>query len=72
VPNVDNMKTSLSAGEPLNGAPKPGPDLLEIHVFEVRKTVRAKDCCHARRLETGGRTFTNFLKLFVPFLFELP
>ncbi len=37
--SVDNMKTSLSGREPLNGAPEPGLDLPEIDVFDVRKSV---------------------------------
>ena len=67
--SVDNMKTSLSGREPLNGAAESGLDLLEIDVFEVAKSVRAKNCCHASRLETADRTFIDFLKLFDPLLF---
>src|SRR5215831_10759675 len=64
--SVDNMKTSLSGCEPLNGAAEPRRDLLEIDVFDVTKSVRAKNRCHASRLETAGPTFIHFLKLFGP------
>ena len=64
--SVDNMKTSLSGREPLNGAAEPGLDLLEIDVFDVTESVRAKNCCNASRLETAGPTFIQFLKLFGP------
>ena len=64
--SVDNMKTSLSGREPLNGAAEPGRDLLEIDVFDVTKSVRAKNRCNASRLETAGPTFIHFLKLFGP------
>src|SRR6516162_7835577 len=70
--SVDNMKTSLSGREPLNGAAEPGPDLLEIDIFDVTKSARAKNRCNAIRLETADRTFINFRKLFGPFLFFLP
>jgi hypothetical protein len=60
------MKTSLSVREPLNGAAEPGRDLLEIDVFDVTKSVRAKNRCNASRLETAGPTFIHFLKLFGP------
>jgi hypothetical protein len=61
---VDNMNASLSGREPLNGAAKPGCDLLEIYVFDVTKSVRAKNRCNASRLETAGPTFISFLLLF--------
>src|SRR5215831_2704544 len=64
--SVDNMKTSLSGREPLNGAAEPGRNLLEIDVFDVTESVRTKNRCNARRLETAGPTFTHFLKLFGP------
>jgi hypothetical protein len=67
--SVDNMKTSLSRRKPLNGAAEPGRDLLEIDVFDVTKSVRAKNGCNASRLETADRTFANFLKLLGPRLF---
>jgi hypothetical protein len=63
------MKTSLSGREPLNGAAESGLDLLKIDVFDVAKSVRAKNCRHASRLETADRTFIDFLKLFDPLLF---
>src|SRR5271166_1518732 len=44
---VDDMNASLSGREPLNGAAEPGHDLLEIDVFDVAKSVRAKDRCNA-------------------------
>jgi hypothetical protein len=60
------MKTSLSGREPLNGAAEPGHDLLEIDVFDVIKSVRAKKRSNANWLETAGPRFINFLKLFGP------
>src|SRR5262245_29601838 len=67
--SVDNMKTSMSGREPLNGAAEPGPDLLEIDIFDVTKSPRTKNRCNAIRLETADRTFINFRKLFGPLLF---
>ena len=67
--SVDNMNAGVSGRESLNGAPEPGRNLLEIDVFDGTKSVRAKNRCNAGRLEAAGRTFTNFLKLFAPFLF---
>ena len=64
--SVDNMKTSLSGREPLNGAAESGPDLLEIDVFDGTKSVRAKHCRDASRLEAAGPRFIQFLKLFGP------
>jgi hypothetical protein len=61
---VNNMKTSLSGGEPLNRATEPGFDLLEIDVVDVTKSVRAKNRCNAGWLETAGPTFLHFFKLF--------
>jgi hypothetical protein len=66
VHSVDYMKASLSGREPVNRVAEPGPDLLEIDVFEVTKSVEAKNRFHANRLETAGPTFTNFVKLFSP------
>lgn len=66
------MNASVPGREPLNGGAEPGRDLLEIDVFEVTKSVRAKNRCNASRLETAVRTFTDFLKLFGPRLFYLP
>ena len=63
---VDHVKASLSWREPLNGAAEPGLDLLEIDVFDVTKSVRAKNRCNVSRLETAGPTFIHFLKLFGP------
>jgi hypothetical protein len=65
------MKTSLSGSEPLNGVAEPGRDFLEINVFDVTKSVRAKIRCNAGRLETAGPTFSNFLKLFGPLLYRI-
>lgn len=69
---VDNMNTSVSGREPLNGAAKPGRDLVKTDVFDDTKAVRAKNRRHASRLETAGRPFTHFLKLFGPRLLYLP
>ena len=67
--SVDNMNTSVSGRESLNGAAEPVRDLLEPDVFDGTKSVRAKNRCNASRLETAARTFINFLKLFGPLLF---
>jgi hypothetical protein len=60
------MKTGPAGREALNGVAEPGLDLLETDVFDGRKSVGVKNCCHASRLETAGPTFTNFRKLFRP------
>ena len=70
--SVDNMKTSPSGREPLNGVAEPGRDLLEIDVFDVTKSVRAKNRCNTSRFETAGPTFINFLKLFGPLRYQFP
>jgi hypothetical protein len=67
--SVDNMNAKVSGSESLNGAAEPGRDLLEIDVFDGTKSVRTKNRCNGSRLETAGRTFTNFLKLFGPLRF---
>lgn len=67
--SVDNMKTSVSGSESLNGAAEPGRDLLEIDVFDGTKAARAKNRCDASGLETADRAFVNVLKLFGPLLF---
>jgi hypothetical protein len=67
--SVDNMNTSVSGRESLNGVAEPGRDLLEIDVFDGTKSVRAKNRCNVSRLETADRTFINFLKLFGPLRF---
>src|SRR5262245_43821815 len=64
--SVDNMKTSMSGREPSNGATEPGRNLLVIDVFDVKESVRTKNRCNARRLETADPTFIHFLKLFGP------
>src|SRR5580704_6710267 len=66
---VDNMNGSVSGRESLNGAAKPGRNLMEIDVFDATKSVRAKHRCNPSRLETADRTFIHFLKLFGPLLF---
>jgi hypothetical protein len=58
------MKASLSGREPVNRVAEPRPDFLEIDVFDVAKSVQAKNCSYGRRLKMAGPTFTNFLKLF--------
>src|SRR5208282_1529708 len=68
---VDNMNAHVSGCESLNGGAEPGRDLLEMDVFYGTKSVRAKNRCHASRLETADRTFLHFLKLFGPLLFKL-
>ena len=47
--SVDNMNTSVSGRESLNGAAEPGRDLLEIDVFDGTKSARAKNRCNAGR-----------------------
>lgn len=69
MPGVDNVKTGLSGREALNGMAEPGPDLLEVDIFDSTKAMRAKNRCHAGWLETADRMFTQFLELFVPRLF---
>src|SRR5262249_32095768 len=69
---VDNVKPGVSGRELLNGAAEPGPDLLEIDVFDVTKSVRAKNRFNASRLETTGRRFINSLELFGPLRYQLP
>jgi hypothetical protein len=70
--SVDNMKAGVPGRESLNGAAEPRRDLLETDVFDGTKSVRAKNRSNAGRLETGVRTFTDFLKLLGPRLFYLP
>jgi hypothetical protein len=47
--SVDNMNTSVSGRESLNGAAEPGRDLLEIDVFDGTTSARAKNRCNAGR-----------------------
>jgi hypothetical protein len=54
--SMDNTNTSVSRREPLNGAPEPGRDLLEIDVFDGTKSVRAKNRCNASRHERASLT----------------
>jgi hypothetical protein len=44
------MNASVSGREALNGAAKPGRDLLEIDVFDGTKSVRTKNRCNADRV----------------------
>src|SRR5262249_10804796 len=69
---VDNMKTSLSGREPLNAAAEPRSDLVETDVFDVTKSVRAKNRGDASRLESAGPTFIDFLQLFSPLRYQFP
>ena len=69
---MDDMNAGLSRREPLNVTAKPGRDLLETDIFNVAKSVRAKNRCNASRLETAGPTFLSFLKLFGPLLYHSP
>jgi hypothetical protein len=41
---VNNMKTSLSGREPLNGVAEPRSDLVEADVFDVTESMGAKNC----------------------------
>jgi hypothetical protein len=58
------MKTSASGREPLDELAEPRSDLLEADVFDVTKSVRAKNRCDASRLETAGPPFIDLLKMF--------
>lgn len=69
VHSVDNMNAQVSGRESLNRAAESGGDLLKIDVFDGTESVRTKNRCNSRRLETAGRTFTNFLKLCGPLRF---
>jgi len=71
-PGVDNMKTKLSGWESLNGVAEPGRDLLEIDVFDVTESVRAKNLFNSSWIEVGGRTFIHFLKPFGPLRNQFP
>ena len=69
---VDNVKAGVSGRESLNSTPEPRCDLLVTDVFDVRKSVRAKDRRDTGRFETSGQTFPYFFKLFDPSPFQLP
>jgi len=58
--SVDDMNGKVSGCESLNGAAESGRDLLEMDVFDGTKSVRAKNRCNARRIETADLTFINF------------
>src|SRR5262245_55687805 len=66
------MKTSLSGREALNRVAEPRPDLLEIDVFDIGKSVRAKNRANASRLETAGPTFVDLFELFGPLRNQCP
>ena len=57
--SVDNMKTSLSGREPLNGAAEPGRDLLEIDVFDVTKSGNAAMPAGSKRLAQRSSIFSS-------------
>ena len=63
---MDDMNTEPPSREPLNVMAEPGRDLLETHIVDVPKSVRAKHRCDASRLETAEPTFLSLLKLFGP------
>ena len=69
---MDDMNAGLPRREPLNVTAEPGRDLLETDIFDVTKSVRAKNRCNASRLETAGPTFLSFLKLFGPLRYHSP
>ena len=60
------MKSGLSGREALNGAAKPGPDRPEINVFDIAKSVRAKNRGNAFRLEPACPALTHLLEMFGP------
>jgi hypothetical protein len=62
--SVNDMNTSVSRRESLNGAAEPGRDLLETDVVDDTESVRAKNRCNPGRLETAHRAFINFLEPF--------
>ena len=61
--SVDNMNTSVSGRESLNGAAESGRDLLEIDVFDGTKSARAKNHCNASGLELKLASHTPVLVL---------
>ena len=69
---MDDMNADLPCREPLNVTAEPGRDLLETDIFDVTKSVRAKNRCNASWLETAGPTFLSFLKLFGPLRYHSP
>src|SRR5262245_20149836 len=69
---MDDMNAGLPRREPLNVAAESGRDLLETDIFDVTKSVHAKNRCNASRLETAGPTFLRFLKLFGPLRYHFP
>jgi len=69
---MDDMNAGLSRREPLNVAAEPGRYLLETDIFDVTKSVRAKNRYKASRLETAGPTFLGFLKLCGPLRYHSP
>jgi hypothetical protein len=58
---MHHMNASVSGHESLNGMAEPGPDLLEIDVFDGAKSMRTKDRCDVARVETANPTFIHFL-----------
>jgi len=69
---MDDMNPEPSRRQPLNVRPEPGRDLLETKMFDLTKSVGAKNRCDASRLETAGPTFPSFLKLFSPLVYHSP
>ena len=69
---MDDMKAGLARREPLNVTAEPGRDLLETDIFDVTKSVRAKNCRNASRLKTAGPTFLSFLELFGTLRYQSP
>jgi hypothetical protein len=57
---MDDMNSELSRREPLNVTTEPGCDLLETRIFDVAKSVRAKNRRNAGRLETAGQRSSVF------------
>jgi hypothetical protein len=60
---VDNMKAGVAGCESLHGVAESGGDFVVADVLDGFKSVRAKNRCDGGRGETGGGTFTHFLKL---------
>ena len=69
---MDDMNAGLSRREPLNVTAEPGRDILETNIFDVTKSVRAKNRSNASRVETAGPTFLSFLKLLGPLPYHSP
>src|SRR6516162_1604469 len=69
---MEDMNAGPSRRQPTNVRAEPGRELLETNLFDLTKSVRAKNRCNASRLETAGPAFPNFRKLFGPLRYHSP